>query len=84
MEIILSVLAVAFAAFCVCLGVRIVNRRELGWVTVPVFIAVGAYVSFGLARQYQGSDVVLNKGHQFGVDLPDDDKAALIEYLKTL
>ena len=28
MEIILPVLAVAFAAFCVWLGVRIVNRRE--------------------------------------------------------
>ena len=29
------------------------------------------------------ADVVLDKGHLFGVDLPDSDKAALIEYMKT-
>ena len=25
-----------------------------------------------------------NQGHEFGVDLPEEDKAALLEYMKTL
>jgi hypothetical protein len=29
-------------------------------------------------------DLVADRGHTFGGDLPDDDKRALIEYLKTL
>jgi len=29
-------------------------------------------------------DLVADRGHTFGADLPDDDKRALIEYLKTL
>jgi hypothetical protein len=29
-------------------------------------------------------DLVADRGHTFGEDLPDDDKRALIEYLKTL
>ena len=28
-------------------------------------------------------DFVVNRGHLFGTDLPNDDKAALIEFLKT-
>jgi hypothetical protein len=28
-------------------------------------------------------DLVVNRGHLFGTTLPDDDKAALIEFLKT-
>ena len=30
------------------------------------------------------SDFVLDRGHTFGADLPDDEKRALIEYLKTI
>ena len=29
-------------------------------------------------------DLVENKGHQFGVDLPAQDKAALTEFLKLM
>jgi hypothetical protein len=29
-------------------------------------------------------DFIEDKGHYFGTDLPDNDKRALIEYLKTL
>ena len=29
-------------------------------------------------------DFINDRGHEFGSDLPDDDKYALIEYLKTL
>jgi hypothetical protein len=29
-------------------------------------------------------DLVENKGHQFGVDLPAEEKAALIEFLKII
>jgi hypothetical protein len=29
-------------------------------------------------------DYVENKGHQFGIDLPADDKAALAEFLKLM
>ena len=32
----------------------------------------------------QCDDYVENKGHQFGIGLPDSDKAALIEFVKTL
>ena len=29
------------------------------------------------------ADVVLDKGHEFGTELSDADKSALVEYLKT-
>jgi hypothetical protein len=29
-------------------------------------------------------DFIEDEGHEFGTDLPDEDKEALIEYLKTL
>jgi len=29
-------------------------------------------------------DLIMDHGHTFGSNLPDDDKRALIEYLKTL
>ncbi len=28
-------------------------------------------------------DLITDRGHEFGTELPDDDKRALIEYLKT-
>jgi hypothetical protein len=37
----------------------------------------------GLIRRNQAPDFVLDKGHLFGTDLPDEDKRALIEFLKT-
>ncbi|MHB8620100.1 MAG: hypothetical protein ACYDAG_11120, partial [Chloroflexota bacterium] len=40
---------------------RVAGREELGWVTVPLLIAGGAFVSFRLADQYRGSDLILNK-----------------------
>jgi hypothetical protein len=52
MSIVLPALAVAFAAFCVWLGVRIVNRRErwAKWTAVVVVaLLVGYPLSFGPA-----------------------------------
>jgi hypothetical protein len=37
----------------------------------------------GLIRNNQAPDFVLDKGHMFGTELPDADKRALIEFLKT-
>jgi hypothetical protein len=37
----------------------------------------------GLVKRNQAPDFVLDKGHLFGTDLSDDDKRALIEFLKT-
>jgi hypothetical protein len=37
----------------------------------------------GLVRRNQAPDFILDKGHLFGTDLPDQDKRALIEFLKT-
>ena len=37
----------------------------------------------GLVRRNQAPDFVLDKGHLFGAELSDDDKRALIEFLKT-
>jgi len=38
----------------------------------------------GLVRNNQAPDFVLDRGHMFGTELSDDDKRALIEFLKTL
>lgn len=38
----------------------------------------------GLLRVSKCPDFVVNRGHEYGADLPDDDKRALIEFLKTL
>lgn len=38
----------------------------------------------GLIKRNQAPDFVLDKGHLFGSDLSDQDKRALIEFLKTL
>jgi hypothetical protein len=52
MSILLPALAVAFAAFCVWLGVRIVNRRER-WAKWTLLMSVGLpvlyFLSFGPA-----------------------------------
>jgi hypothetical protein len=37
----------------------------------------------GLIRNNQAPDFVLDRGHMFGTELPDADKRALIEFLKT-
>ena len=37
----------------------------------------------GLIRRNQAPDFVLDRGHVFGAELPDDDKRALIEFMKT-
>lgn len=37
----------------------------------------------GLVRRNQAPDFVLDRGHLFGTELPDEDKRALIEFLKT-
>jgi hypothetical protein len=37
----------------------------------------------GFWRYNQAPDFVLDRGHTFGTDLPDEDKRALIEFLKT-
>jgi hypothetical protein len=37
----------------------------------------------GLIGRNQAPDFVLDRGHMFGTGLPDDDKRALIEFLKT-
>ena len=37
----------------------------------------------GLMRRNQAPDFVLDRGHVFGAELPDEDKRALIEFLKT-
>ena len=37
----------------------------------------------GLIRRNQAPDFVLDRGHMFGTELPDEDKRALIEFLKT-
>ena len=37
----------------------------------------------GLVKRNQAPDFVLDKGHLFGTELPDQDKRALIEFLKT-
>jgi mono/diheme cytochrome c family protein len=37
----------------------------------------------GLVRDNQAPDFVLDRGHEFGAELLDDDKRALIEFLKT-
>jgi hypothetical protein len=38
----------------------------------------------GLIRNNQAPDFVLDRGHLFGTELSDDDKRALIEFLKTM
>ena len=38
----------------------------------------------GLIRRNQAPDFVLDRGHVFGSELSDDDKRALIAFLKTL
>jgi hypothetical protein len=38
----------------------------------------------GLIRNNQAPDFVLDRGHMFGTELSDDDKRALIEFLKTM
>ena len=38
----------------------------------------------GVRRGRANPDLVENKGHTFGSDLPQDKKDALLEYLKTL
>ena len=51
-ELILPALGVAFAAFCVWLGVRVVNRRErwAKWTGVALLVALMGYpLSFGPA-----------------------------------
>ena len=37
----------------------------------------------GLIRRNQAPDFVLDRGHVFGAELPDEDKRALIEFMKT-
>lgn len=37
----------------------------------------------GLVRRNQAPDFVLDRGHVFGAELPDEDKRALIEFMKT-
>jgi len=43
------------------LVLRLTGHKALGWVTIPVFIAAGAVVSYQFVQQYRGSDLVLNK-----------------------
>ncbi len=38
----------------------------------------------GLIRNNQAPDFVLDRGHMFGTELSDEDKRALIEFLKTM
>ena len=45
MTILLPALATAFAAFCVCLGVRIINRRER-WAKWTLSVVVGLPVLY--------------------------------------
>jgi hypothetical protein len=37
----------------------------------------------GLIKRNQAPDFVLDRGHLYGTDLSDEDKRALIEFLKT-
>jgi hypothetical protein len=37
----------------------------------------------GMLERNQAPDFITDKGHTFGATLPDEDKRALIEYLKT-
>jgi hypothetical protein len=37
----------------------------------------------GFVRRNQAPDFVLDRGHVFGAELPDEDKRALIAFLKT-
>ena len=43
------------------LVLRLAGAKALGWFTIPVFIAAGAFVTYRIAQQYTGSDLVLNK-----------------------
>ena len=45
---------------------------------------VGRALFRGLIRNNQAPDFVLDRGHMFGAELSDDDKRALIEFLKTM
>ena len=38
----------------------------------------------GSSQRNQAPDFVLDRGHMFGTELSDDDKRALIEFLKTM
>lgn len=40
---------------------RLLGIKALGWLTIPLFIAGGAYATGHVAQQYRGSDLVLNK-----------------------
>src|SRR5579883_1167985 len=40
---------------------RVVGLKGLGWLTIPVFIGVGAFATNHMAQQFRGSDLVLNK-----------------------
>jgi hypothetical protein len=43
------------------LVLRLTGAKALGWLTIPLLIAGGGYITARLAQQYQGSDLVLNK-----------------------
>jgi hypothetical protein len=38
----------------------------------------------GMVRQNLAPDFIADRGHTFGSDLSDEDKRAVIEYVKTL
>ncbi|MFI5268985.1 MAG: hypothetical protein ACHQ7M_16540, partial [Chloroflexota bacterium] len=43
------------------LVLRLTGAKALGWLTIPAFIAGGAFTTYHIAQQYRGSDLVLNK-----------------------
>jgi hypothetical protein len=43
------------------LVLRLTGAKALGWLTIPVFIVGGAFITNHIAQQYRGSDLVLNK-----------------------
>src|SRR5581483_11462538 len=43
------------------LVLRLLGAKAFGWLTVPVFIVGGAFLTVRFAQQYRGSDLILNK-----------------------
>lgn len=40
---------------------RVVDRREWGWVTVPLVVGLGVFLSFKQGYSLRGSDLIINK-----------------------
>ncbi len=43
------------------LVLRFTGAKALGWLTIPAFVVGGAFITYRIAHQQQGSDLVLNE-----------------------